>query len=318
MKKLHMQYSFDIVHFHNDLVRKSFIFALMSIKRSLKIPMISYICLQPTMSISNFVEFLKLDAKETCSKYNVTAFTPTLLTRFEFDLVDRIIVSSNYLKEKLQKIGIANRKLHVIHPFINIEELADRQLISIDPNRNFILYTGSTYSIRLGGYLDALSLVKREKGNFKAVFVSSHFTKRFLRKVRMLNLQKVVTLIPANPKIDLLNLMKTAKVFVYPGYSSMASIDPPLTIIEAMAFKVPIVSSDTGGIPEIVKNRTNCALVQPFNYKKMASALINFLESTNAKTSDNSALNLTNSEFDSRVATKHFVSVYESAIGCMT
>ena len=50
---------------------------------------------------------------------------------------------------------------------------------------------------------------------------------------------------------------QTADIFVLPSYSEGF----PLVIIEAMSCGLPVVASNVGGIPEIVKNNINGFLV---------------------------------------------------------
>jgi glycosyltransferase involved in cell wall biosynthesis len=52
----------------------------------------------------------------------------------------------------------------------------------------------------------------------------------------------------------------------------------PVSILEAMAFGLPVVASRVGGIPEIVEDRITGLLVQPRNPESLASAIIDLLE----------------------------------------
>lgn len=53
----------------------------------------------------------------------------------------------------------------------------------------------------------------------------------------------------------------------------------PLVLLEAMAFRLPIVSTDVYGIPELVRNKNEALLVKPGKPDELAQALLTLLES---------------------------------------
>jgi glycosyltransferase involved in cell wall biosynthesis len=74
---------------------------------------------------------------------------------------------------------------------------------------------------------------------------------------------------------------KAADVFILPSTMSTESFG--IVNLEAMACGVPIVASNIGGIPDIVKNGENGLLVQPKNTKALANAIIYLLENEDVK-----------------------------------
>lgn len=66
-------------------------------------------------------------------------------------------------------------------------------------------------------------------------------------------------------KIDLLNW---ANVFVLPSFNEGL----PITILEEMNYKMPIISTPVGGIPEVV-DETNGVLVEPGNSEQIYKAI---------------------------------------------
>ena len=57
-------------------------------------------------------------------------------------------------------------------------------------------------------------------------------------------------------KIDLLN---KADIFILPSYTEGL----PISILEAMAYSVPVISTNVGGIPEVIKNEENGYILTP-------------------------------------------------------
>lgn len=69
---------------------------------------------------------------------------------------------------------------------------------------------------------------------------------------------------------------KAADIFCLP--SAMATECYPLTILEAMASRLPVIASDIGGIPDAVVNGENGLLVEPNDFKSIADNLILLLK----------------------------------------
>ena len=64
-------------------------------------------------------------------------------------------------------------------------------------------------------------------------------------------------------------LLKESDILILPSYSEGL----PVSILEAMSFKMPIIASPVGGIPEIVSNNVNGKFVTPGNKKEIHDAI---------------------------------------------
>ena len=76
------------------------------------------------------------------------------------------------------------------------------------------------------------------------------------------------------PWKDAMVIMKSSYVVVVP--SRMDSL--PTTIKEAFFLKIPVVGTDVGGIPELIKNNETGLLVPPNNPQKLAESVNKLLE----------------------------------------
>ncbi len=97
-------------------------------------------------------------------------------------------------------------------------------------------------------------------------------------KVRIINLIKRTGLsesfVLSGFAIDPRHILSNLHIFVLATHTEGL----PVSILEAMAFGLPVVASRVGGIPEIVKHGITGFLVQPDNPKAIASAIIELLE----------------------------------------
>jgi len=68
-------------------------------------------------------------------------------------------------------------------------------------------------------------------------------------------------------------LLNKCDVFVLPSYNEGL----PISLLEALSFGKPIISTSIGGIPRILKNNVNGYLIEPGNEKQLENAIISYL-----------------------------------------
>lgn len=97
------------------------------------------------------------------------------------------------------------------------------------------------------------------------------------------------------------NLLRDCDAYILPSYTEGL----PVSILEAMSFKKPILSTPVGGIPEVVKDGVNGFLFSPGDKNAMASAIIKLLHDNNlTKQMGSESLNIIRSYFPDNVCNK--------------
>lgn len=126
--------------------------------------------------------------------------------------------------------------------------------------------------------LKALTIVKQDH-DFRCFLVGSVSDKQFFNSIKRfsqkLKLSSVVKFFPSVSDSKLSTLYRTGDIFVFP--SRMDTM--PLTVLEAMHFGLPIVSTSVGGVPHLLQDGINGFLVSPKKPEEMASKIIALLES---------------------------------------
>lgn len=92
--------------------------------------------------------------------------------------------------------------------------------------------------------------------------------------IKQYNIQNIVTyegFVSGEKKIELFN---QADVYILPSYAEGL----PVSILEAMSYKLPILSTLVGGIPEIVQTNINGILFQPGDKIAMINAIMTLLK----------------------------------------
>ncbi|MDF9796741.1 glycosyltransferase involved in cell wall biosynthesis [Catalinimonas alkaloidigena] len=72
-------------------------------------------------------------------------------------------------------------------------------------------------------------------------------------------------------------ILRESDIYVLPSYNEGL----PISILEAMSYAKPIISTTVGGIPEIVHDRYNGTLFEPGNLEELKTALIELIDDSN-------------------------------------
>lgn len=149
--------------------------------------------------------------------------------------VDKIICPSYFMKEQLDKSGILSDKTVVMHNFI------EKSGIFNDVERKYILYMGR-YSEEKG--IKTLLKVCEEIQQVSFVFAGSGPLEEDVNSVDNVINKGFLT------GEELISTIQGAKALIYPSewYENC-----PLSVMEAIANGTPVITSDLGGLPELVE-----------------------------------------------------------------
>ena len=98
-------------------------------------------------------------------------------------------------------------------------------------------------------------------------------------RVKELGLEDSVTFTGQVSGMELKDYYSRASVFVLPSITVNNQTEGlGVVLLEAMASGVPVIGSNTGGIPDIIEDGVNGLLVQPGDPKALADAIIRIFE----------------------------------------
>ena len=183
-------------------------------------------------------------------------------------MADRIVVPSGYLRDVFQKFGL---QAEPIHNFVDADTIPYRERSSLRPvflsNRNFEVHYNVACCLR------AFARVQ-ERVPDASLIVAGYGTQRapleaLSQELGLRNVRFTGRVSPA----EMGQLLNEADILLNsPDIDNM-----PLSLIEAQAAGLPIVSTSTGGIPYIVKDGETGLLVQPGDNAAMAEAALRLL-----------------------------------------
>ncbi|MDX2041489.1 MAG: glycosyltransferase family 4 protein [Acidobacteriota bacterium] len=136
--------------------------------------------------------------------------------------------------------------------------------------------------------IEACRLLKDRGCEFQCQIIGGAGTEQEKLKALIvsLKLEQTVTLLPAMTQEGLLAMYRQATVFALPC-QVLADGDRdgiPNVLVEAMAMKLPVVSTPVSGIPELIENDVNGLLIPPQNSHSLAIALETLLNDVELRT----------------------------------
>jgi len=215
---------------------------------------------------------------------------------------DRIIAISHYIKREMLAVGVPEEKVVVVHHGIDEKSFhpgrVSRSIFRDHPQlkgrRKKIVFNPARLGIAKGCdvTIEAFRLVKNRFPEAMLLMSGSGniidwgLTQNkdiafFVTLIKHLGLEDSVYINTFSLKKEMPELYRLADVIVYPSSSE----EPfGLAMLEAMASAKPIVVTESGGMPEIIKNDTNGYVIAKGNHEQLAERIIRLLSEDELRT----------------------------------
>ncbi len=200
---------------------------------------------------------------------------------------DYLTAISSYLKNRAVKLGVPENKISIIPNGVDLKKLEIgycpdsiedsrrcRRKLEISPRR-IVCVARLSPEKGLEYLLDALPLVKREFGDVELVLIGGGILENDLRaQANQLGISDSVSFLGAQRHEAALAEMARAEVFVCPSLAEGLGI----VFIEAQAVGVPVIGTNVGGIPDVIKDGETGLLVPPRSSRAIADAVIKIFQ----------------------------------------
>ncbi len=222
---------------------------------------------------------------------------------------DAVTTVSNYLKSETRRVLGFEGSMEVIHNFFDpkpptrSKEEVRRELGVND--KIMILHSSNLRPMkRIDLLLEAIALVP-SRDLFKLVILAGGDFTPFMDQVRSLGLEDVV--IVRENVLEIEDYLQAADLGLYSSESESFC----LSILEAMFFGCPSVSTSVGGIPEVVEDGVNGLLVPFGNANSLATAVQKLIQDTDLrKTLGQNARKTAQTKFSSEVIIPRYEALY--------
>lgn len=179
-----------------------------------------------------------------------------------------LVVPSGFLQEVFREFGISS---HVIPNIIDLDVFFP--VIKTSASKNFtVVVTRNLEAIYgLETAIRAIALVRKELAGVQLKIAGSGPQKEELQLlVEELNLTDAVSFLGRLDRPEIVSLYQSADAMLNPS-----TVDNmPNSVLEALACGVPVISSNVGGVPYIVRDGETAILVPSGNEHKIAEAVL--------------------------------------------
>ena len=199
-----------------------------------------------------------------------------------FRLADHNILPSYYLLDRLKVYNWKN----IVHipNFIDINQYPFLTRSTLQPRILWVRAFDKVYNPKLA--IEVLKCLLKQYPHAELCMVGPEKDGSLEQLKKLVKETALPVIFPGKlSKENWINLSKDYDIFI-----NTTNIDnTPVSVIEAMALGLPVVTTNVGGIPYLIDHLQTGILVEPNDAKAMSSAIINLIE--NPETAQNIATN---------------------------
>ena len=186
-----------------------------------------------------------------------------------------ISVANEYEKKIFLEFN-ENSKIEIIRNGVNLETLVSKENFKnkYKINNKFILFVGRFSIIKgIKTLIQAFNIIQNENKfpdiNLIIMGVDFGYEKDMDKLIHTLNLSKKIIVIKNPPREDVISAYGESEFLVLPSQWELS----PLVPLESFAFKKPVISTKSHGIPFTVKDNENGILVEPDDPEQLSKAI---------------------------------------------
>lgn len=231
---------------------------------------------------------------------------------------NKFIAISHAIAEEIHQMGVPRDKIVIIHNGLDTGKFSTprkgdevRQELDLNPEWPTVTMIARLHPVKGHQYFLQAARQVIDAG-FKAQFliIGEGFQRRRIeQQVRELGLAEVVKMPGYYSSIE--DIYEVTDLLCVP--SLMEGLG--LVVLEGMYFNVPVVASNTGGIPEIISDQVDGLLVEPRDYKALAQAILNILQNPDLATRLTQKGRQKVEQFSQENMAKKVEQVYQEVIG---
>jgi len=229
-----------------------------------------------------------------------------------------VISVANEYEQKIFSSLNKKSRIEIIRNGINLKKLVSKHNFKekYQINSNFILFVGRfSKSKGIETLINAFSIVKNElkDSNIHLVIMGVDFgyQAEMEKLIKKLNLSEEIKVIKNPPRDDVISAYGESEFLVLPSQWELS----PLVPLESFAFKKPVISTNSHGIPYTVQNNKNGILVEPENPLELSNAMVKLLNDTELREKLGlSGYNFVNEECNCISMAKNSLKLYEDIL----
>ena len=229
-----------------------------------------------------------------------------------------VISVANEYEQKIFSNLNKKSRIKIIRNGINLKKLVSKHNFKekYQINSKFILFVGRfSKSKGIETLINAFSIIKNElkDSDTRLVIMGVDFgyQDEMEKLIKKLNLSEEIKVIKNPPRDDVISAYGESEFLVLPSQWELS----PLVPLESFAFKKPVISTNSHGIPYTVQNNKNGILVEPENSLELSNAMMKLLNDTELRERLGlSGYNFVNEECNCVSMAKNSLKLYEDIL----
>jgi len=229
-----------------------------------------------------------------------------------------VISVANEYEQKIFSSLNKKSRIEIIRNGVNLKKLVSKHNFKekYQINSNFILFVGRfSKSKGIETLINAFSIVKNElkDSDIHLVIMGVNFgyQAEMEKLIKKLGLSKEIKVIKNPPRDDVISAYGESEFLVLPSQWELS----PLVPLESFAFKKPVISTNSHGIPYTVQNNKNGILVEPENSLELSNAIVKLLNDSELREKlGQSGYNFVNEECNCVSMAKNSLKLYEDIL----
>jgi len=197
--------------------------------------------------------------------------------------VNKVIVPSEFLKLKVLDHGFPSDKITLLHHGVDLIKFTASKT---NPEYGHIVFVGRLLEIKGLNYLiEAISKIKNKHPEIFLTVIGEGPMQKEFEKQAETQLMTGFQFLGAKPHEIVRIFLERSYIFCMPSISLPSGQTEAFGLVfaEAQAMGIPIVSFNSGGIPEVVKNGETGILVEEKNVDKLADAIQILMQNRNLR-----------------------------------
>jgi len=229
-----------------------------------------------------------------------------------------VISVANEYEQKIFSSLNKKSRIKIIRNGVNLKKLVSKHNFKekYQINSNFILFVGRfSKSKGIKTLINAFSIVKNKlkDSDIHLVIMGVDFgyQDEMEKLIKKLNLSEEIKVIKNPPRDDVISAYGESEFLVLPSQWELS----PLVPLESFAFKKPVISTNSHGIPYTVQNNKNGILVEPENSFELSNAIVKLLNDPELRNKLGlSGYNFVNEECNCVSMAKNSLKLYEDIL----
>lgn len=183
-----------------------------------------------------------------------------------FNKCEKVIVLSESWKNFYSKF-VEEDKIVIMYNSVHVPEKIERSTVNGTIKGVFLGRIGE----RKGVYdiIDAVEKLSKENIRVEITIAGDGEVDKAKKLIKTKKLEKEIKILNWINKDEKDEILRKSDFFLLPSYNE----GMPLSVLEAMSYSLPVITSKVGGIPEIVTMEKNGILVEPGDKEELEEAI---------------------------------------------